>query len=216
MRRFTPVVAAATIAAIQVACSGTTGTEPLAPPSTLSAEHEHLSETKRIEIHDECEPHSFNAALGRGTCERRGTVIFNSFIEQLTKTKVANAWRFSPLNLEIKLGQSFSAFNVGGETHTFTEVEEFGGGIVPLLNQLSGNDHVAPECAALAPTDFLPKGASSPPDTPEEAGVEKYQCCIHPWMRMTVSIHQRCSLLDCGRDDGVRRGQSPFATAKGV
>jgi plastocyanin len=189
MRRFTPVVAAAAIAAIQAACSGS-GSEPLAPPNVPSAEHEHLPpEVKRVEIHDECEPHSFNEALGRGTCERRGTVKFAQFIEQLTKTKVAPAWRFSPLNLDIKLGQSFSAFNVGGETHTFTEVEEYGGGIVPLLNQLSGNPDVAPECAALAPTDFVPKGGSTPPDTPEEAGVEKYQCCIHPWMRMTVTIH---------------------------
>lgn len=30
------------------------------------------------------------------------------------------------------------AANVGGEVHTFTEVEEFGGGIVPRLNELAG------------------------------------------------------------------------------
>ena len=188
MRRFTPTVAAIAIAAIQAACAGS-GSEPLAPPSTSSASRAQ-SEVRRIEIHDACDPTTFDAAIGAGTCTRQGGMKFSSFIEQLTKNKVAAAWRFAPVNLNIRLGQAFSATNIGGETHTFTEVEEYGGGIVPLLNQLSGNTTVAPECAALAPTDFLPMGASSAPDTPEEVGVEKYQCCIHPWMRMTVTINR--------------------------
>jgi hypothetical protein len=33
-----------------------------------------------------------------------------------------------------------------GETHTFTEVAQFGGGLVGLLNDLSGNPVPAPEC----------------------------------------------------------------------
>jgi len=192
MRRFTPIVAAAAVAAIQVACSGGTGSEPLAPPSSSSAEHEHAHpavEVQRIEIHDECDPHTFNHALGEGTCKRQGSVTFDHFIQTLTFHQFVPTWHFKPGNLDIHLGQSFSATNLGGETHTFTEVDEFGGGVVPLLNHLSGNEHVAPECAALQPTDFLAMGASSPPDKPDEAGVEKYQCCIHPWMRMTVSIH---------------------------
>jgi len=189
MRRFTPIVAAVAVAAIQAACSGT-GSEPLAPPNTASADRQHGVELRHVQIHDECDPRTFNAALGAGTCERRGGgVKFESFIAQLTRNQVVPQWHFTPPNLNIRLGQAFSATNMGGETHTFTEVEEYGGGVVPLLNQLSGQTHIAPECAALAPTDFLPRGASSPPDTPDEAGVEKYQCCIHPWMRMTVTIH---------------------------
>jgi hypothetical protein len=189
MRRFAPIVAAVAMAAIQVACSGS-GSEPLAPPNVSSADRSHAGEVRHIQIQDECDPRTFNAALGAGTCERPGGgVKFESFIAQLTRNKVAPGWHFAPLNLNIKLGQSFVATNMGGETHTFTEVEEYGGGIVPLLNQLSGQTNVAPECAALAPTDFLPRGASSAPDTPDEVEVEKYQCCIHPWMRMTVTIH---------------------------
>jgi len=64
--------------------------------------------------------------------------------------------------------------------------EEFGGGIVPLLNQLSGNTTVAPECLALEPDDFIPPGGSDSDDE-VEVGTEKYQCCIHPWMRVTVT-----------------------------
>jgi hypothetical protein len=92
-----------------------------------------------------------------------------------------------PPALGIALGQSFVATNRGGEVHTFTEVEEFGGGIVASLNELSGNPVPAPECGRLAPADFLAPGGALR-DTPDEAGVEKYQCCIHPWMRTTVTV----------------------------
>jgi hypothetical protein len=90
----------------------------------------------------------------------------------------------------MRVGQLLVATNRGGETHTFTEVEEFGGGIVPQLNQLTGLTDVAPECTQLAGKDFLAPGASSS-EKEEEAGVEKYQCCIHPWMRAQVRIAEK-------------------------
>jgi hypothetical protein len=62
-----------------------------------------------------------------------------------------------------------------------------GGGIVPDLNQRMGLTTVAPECNQLAPTAFIPAGGSSS-ETEDEEGVEKYQCCIHPWMRAEVHI----------------------------
>ena len=87
----------------------------------------------------------------------------------------------------MRVGQFLVATNRGGEAHTFTEVEEFGGGIVPQLNDVLGLTTVAPECSQLAGTDFIAPGASSS-EKEEEAGVEKYQCCIHPWMRAQVRI----------------------------
>ena len=90
----------------------------------------------------------------------------------------------------MKAGQNLVAINQGGETHTFTEVEEFGGGIVPNLNQLAGVPNVAPECTQLQPGDFLRPGARSS-ETEDESGVEKYQCCIHPWMRAEVKISEK-------------------------
>jgi hypothetical protein len=84
------------------------------------------------------------------------------------------------------VGQTLLAINRGGEAHTFTEVAEFGGGIVPLLNELTGETTVAPECEALGPADFIPPGGSTS-DEVEEAGTERYMCCIHPWMRATVT-----------------------------
>ena len=81
------------------------------------------------------------------------------------------------------------AFNKGGEEHTFTEVENFGGGIVPLLNDLSHNSTVAPECTALEEDDFVKPGATYREEEPLEAGTTaKFQCCIHPWMRLEVQV----------------------------
>jgi hypothetical protein len=68
----------------------------------------------------------------------------------------------------------------GGELHTFTRVQNFGGGIVPLLNDLSGNPVVAPECAAL--------GNPAAGSTALPAGKTQFQCCIHPWMRTTIEV----------------------------
>lgn len=143
-----------------------------------------------VTMFDACDPETFNAELGAGTCTRSGGVRFDSFVEQLRKHHSIGAWHFAPSEVTMRVGQMLVATNQGGETHTFTEVEEFGGGIVPLLNQLTGITNVAPECNALTGRDFLAPGASSR-ETEEDAGVEKYQCCIHPWMRAEVRIAQK-------------------------
>jgi hypothetical protein len=39
-------------------------------------------------------------------------------------------------------------------------------------------------------SDFLPPGGRSS-ETENEAGVEKYQCCIHPWMRAEVRVSEK-------------------------
>ena len=191
MRRLTPLAAVAAIAAIQVACTDS-GAASLSPPTAPAAARGGAVAAadpgpRRIEILDACDPTSFNAAIGAGTCARPGGMSFDQFIAQLTKHGSVGAWTFAPANnVTGREGQVLLAINRGGEVHTFTEVEEFGGGIVPLLNTLSGNTTVAPECLALAPDDFIPPGGSDSDDE-IESGTEKYQCCIHPWMRVTVT-----------------------------
>jgi len=139
-----------------------------------------------IDLHDACDPESFNAAVGPGTCVRNGGVSFENFLELLTRHHSVGAWRFTPPQTNMGVGDVLMAVNVGGETHTFTEVEEFGGGIVPDLNQRMGLTTVAPECNPATLT-FIPAGGSTS-ETEDEEGVEKYQCCIHPWMRAEVRI----------------------------
>jgi hypothetical protein len=143
-----------------------------------------------VTLFDACDPDTFNAALGAGSCTRSGGVRFDNFLEQLGQHGSIGAWHFAPPNVMMRVGQLLVARNRGGETHTFTEVEEFGGGIVSELNELTGLTTIAPECNHLVPSDFLAPGASSSEEE-EEAGVEKYQCCIHPWMRAEVRITEK-------------------------
>ena len=191
MRRFTPALAAVAVAAIQLACSGDYApmpapTDPSASRGGVAAAGDELG-PRRIQMLDACDPTSFNAAIGAGTCSRPGGMSFDQFIAQLTKHGSVGAWTFAPANnVTGREGQVLMAINRGGEVHTFTEVEEFGGGIVPMLNTLSGNPVPAPECLALAPDDFIPPGGSDSDDE-VESGAEKYQCCIHPWMRVIVT-----------------------------
>jgi hypothetical protein len=79
--------------------------------------------------------------------------------------------------------------NHGGEVHTFTEVEEFGGGIVPNLNTLAGTPEPAPECLALAGSAFILPGGTFE-DEVAAPGTEHYQCCIHPWMHAVVTARR--------------------------
>ena len=147
--------------------------------------------TTHISMQDQCDPATFNAALGPGTCSRQGSVTFAQFNSELGATHQVAAWRFVPNAITIHVGQAITAMNNGGEVHTFTEVAQFGGGIVPGLNQASGNTTEAPECAALSNSDFVAAGTTFTSDvaSTDDAGrIEHYQCCIHPWMRTNVTV----------------------------
>jgi len=161
------------------------------------------SQTK-ILIKDECNPATFNAAVGPGTCIGNGAVTFAHFLNELQLLQRAPQWQFVPGQVQMNVGDTFVATNVGGETHTFTEVEQFGGGIVPFLNQAAGMTALAPECtsggaldasgnfafahAALA--SIVPPGGSfSEMEEADEVGhANLYQCCIHPWMNATITV----------------------------
>lgn len=161
---------------------------PAAPsPSAASATSMALDAGgRRILLLDQCDPDSFNAVIGPGTCiNRNGGVTFDVFIALLEKTQRVPSWRFAPDTIHVPRELTLSIVNAGGEAHTFTEVEEFGGGFVPPLNQLSGNPVPAPECLALLGSDAIPPGGQAP-HTFEPGESEKYQCCIHPWMRATT------------------------------
>jgi hypothetical protein len=140
---------------------------------------------REIRIFDQCDPDSFNAAIGPGTCIRAGGLTFDTFIALLQKHQIVPSWRFSAAVIHVPAELTLPIANDGGEVHTFTEVEEFGGGIVPVLNSLSGNPVPAPECLGLSPSDFVAPGAETT-HTFEPDNADKYQCCIHPWMRATT------------------------------
>lgn len=157
--------------------------------------------TVTIHMLDYCDPASFNAVLGAGACERditNGSITFDGFIAELTAEKSAGAWRFSPMPTRVTEDDTLTINNLGGETHTFTKVKNFGGGFVDVLNQLTGERHVAPECGTVVDGNivpqppgpdnlFIPAGGTATHAASDET--VKYQCCIHPWMRTVVHVH---------------------------
>jgi plastocyanin len=175
---------AATIACVPLLLGGCDdAVRPLAPQLEAKIAG---GEQRRVQMLDACDPESFNAAIGPGTCIRQGGVQFGKFLTLLGKHQKVGAWHFAPATVHVRVGQELLAVNQGGEVHTFTEVEEFGGGLIPDLNALAGTPVPAPECLALAPGDFVPPGGTFS-DEVEEAGTELYECCIHPWMRAVVT-----------------------------
>lgn len=149
---------------------------------------------KTVRMRDDCDPATFNApppaGVGPGTCVGDGDTTFAEFIAELQQDRVAEKWVFKEDDLDVQSGQSVRARNEGGETHTFTEVAKFGGGIVPPLNDLSGNPVPAPECNP-ATLEFVPPGGLSTPAALTKKGTHNFQCCIHPWMRSVVTVENK-------------------------
>jgi hypothetical protein len=148
---------------------------------------------KKIRLLDDCEPVSFNAVLGDGACIGNGHTTFEEFIAELEATQDAHKWRNQPSNMQLNVGRPTLIENRGGEVHTFTPVAEFGGGFVNELNGISGNPVPAPECLNFAGITFIPAGATEEGPTAGsdlEVGTHKFQCCIHPWMRTIIEVHQ--------------------------
>ena len=148
-----------------------------------------------VVILDACDPVTFATALDGGPCTGQSTisptVTFREFVAELAANKSVAAWRFDPASLTVTPGATVTATNLGGEAHTFTEVATFGGGTVPLLNQASGNPVETPECAAITEADLIAPGASHTTAHLLGTGAHLFQCCIHPWMRETVTVASR-------------------------
>jgi hypothetical protein len=147
---------------------------------------------KKVRLLDDCEPTSFNAVLGPGACVGNGHTTFDEFIAELAATQDAHAWRNQPSQMHVNVGRPLLIENVGGETHTFTPVAEFGGGLVNQLNGISGNPVPAPECLNFGSIVFIPAGDVEQGPTAGSPGLSvgthKFQCCIHPWMRTVVEV----------------------------
>jgi plastocyanin len=143
---------------------------------------------------DECDPTSFNMALGPDFCKNVTLGASTTLGDLLTGAETGNpdkGWDFEPDTLAIKQGTTLSVVDQGGEPHTFTEVKQFGNGFIPLLNPGSDTS-VIPECTggfkniAVARTRILQ--GSHLDITGLSKGKHLFQCCIHPWMQMEVDV----------------------------
>jgi hypothetical protein len=152
--------------------------------------------TTTIRLWDGCDPVTFDQVLGKGSClpGGHGQERFDTFINEVTLDKIAGAWRFGSTKYQLSSGTNTVLQNRGGELHTFTKVAKFGGGVVPILNQLSGNPDPAPECLAppsstSTPVTGLTKVAGPTAGSAAlPVGASKFQCCIHPWMRTIITV----------------------------
>jgi hypothetical protein len=153
---------------------------------------------REIRQRDDCEPTSFNAALGPGACIINGGTTIDEFSAELADRQFVGAWKFDPDHTDIEARDQVLVVNRGGETHTFTKVAAFGGGFVAPLNEQSGNPVPAPECAVVladgslaprpaSPTNMFVAAQTQVPLASVSSGTSHYQCCIHPWMRTTLT-----------------------------
>ena len=146
----------------------------------------------RSEIYasDACSP-SFNVALNDPTvCSRSGGMPFDTFIQLLTMNKSAGAWHFSAPRINVNEGDSLTVENRGGETHTFTQVTQFGGGgiVAPINMILFGTP--TPPTFFFGPFNFIPAGDETTiPSNVLTPGTHLFYCAIHPWMHETVVVH---------------------------
>jgi len=154
-------------------------------------------DVRTISVRDDCDPATFDAAIGPGTCVGEGDTTFQEFLDALADGG-HEKWRFNSDRTETDLAVNSS--NRGGETHSFTEVKRFGGGFIPLLNMgqapvgecallVNGNPVPTPDGNFVPGADALaslvPPGGSTDTKTLSR-GTHLFQCCIHPWMKSTV------------------------------
>ena len=143
------------------------------------------NDTRTVFVMDRCEPESFDAAVEPGTCVRNGGVTFEKFLRRLNPDDGGhNAWRFGPPEFTLRAGQTIVATNTGGETHSFTEVVDFGAGIVPPLN--AALPPGTPPAQPIGDPGFLAAGERLQLDA-LPTGIHRFECLIHPWMRSVVT-----------------------------
>ena len=151
---------------------------------------------RTIELVDDCDPDD-PAWLPIGCLQRDGDVTaaeFNQFLRSPLYDNIPPpgvepglflvghpSWRNDPSHVVIEEGKGIRVRNVGGRPHTFTQVAQFGGGVIPPLNV---GTQPAPECA----NHVRLEAGEEARITASGEGIQRFQCCFHPWMRATVRV----------------------------
>jgi plastocyanin len=163
--------------------------------TTYTVAQEKSPSVAQVVALDECDPDSFNAALGPDFCRNvaLGALGFATRLQDLFAKAAAGTpdpgWDFEPDTLHISKGTTLVVSDQGGEPHTFTEVKKFGGGFIDALNH---GEETVPECSGgfsnveVAKTRIIQGSQTNV--TGLSKGEHHFQCCIHPWMRMTVDV----------------------------
>ena len=173
-------------------------------PAALGQEEDTRAETRtpvQFVALDECDPMTFNngppvaLAIGYAVfCKNVALAALfptTTLAELLAKAAAGTpdpSWDFEPDSATIKKGTPIIVVNQGGEPHTFTEVKEFGGGFIPALNGgQAAVPNVPPAFSVKVARTRILQG-SQLQVTGLSKGKHYFQCCIHPWMRVTVDV----------------------------
>jgi hypothetical protein len=150
--------------------------------------------TLTVEARDDCDPATFAADPAQVPCNRtQAGVPFDKFVATVQKRGSHPAWKFANDHATIHSGDSLLVKINGGGFHSFSEVQNFGGGCVPFFDQLTGLTPV-PECSDIL-GNFILK-AVTPGFQPQLAvpasalpvGTHKFQCLAHPWMHFDLTV----------------------------
>ena len=147
------------------------------------------SNDNRISMMDNCDP--TDSGWPPPGCVKRGGDVSAEEFDDLLDTSLGSSlighpsWRNEPSHVTSSSGRTIKVTNDGGRPHTFSEVSEFGGGTIAVLNEGLSRADGCPASPANLPV--VAPGASI--DVRGlKPGLHKFQCCIHPWMRATVRV----------------------------
>ncbi len=146
---------------------------------------------RTVRMLDDCDPATFNVFVGPDTCVGDGDTEFLELIDQLLDEGEAGKWRNNPDDTHVDKGESVKVKNLGGEAHTFTRVQEpGGGGCVDELNEVLGLEPAAGAVCAVAMTQGIvpPGGSAAVPAADLHVGHNHFQCMIHPWMTTEIEV----------------------------
>jgi len=163
-----------------------------------SADAKNGGHVRKVRMQDRCDPASFDAAVGPGTCAPHNgeLVTFDEFLAQLNPVDFGHdKWNMHPDDIHLRSGDSLSVSVRGGEFHTFTEVASLPlPGCVQFINDALGLVGApGADCA----TELAPQaagGSGSAPGLPPVTvsglsnGTHFFMCLIHPWMTAEVTV----------------------------
>jgi hypothetical protein len=89
-----------------------------------------------VRLIDDCEPTTFNAALGEGACVGDGDTTFEEFGAALAEGGDQH-WRNNPKQTAVGQGHGLHLVNHGGEFHTFTKVDTFADGAASIAQDIA-------------------------------------------------------------------------------
>src|SRR5579863_7816617 len=168
---------------------------PTAMPNDASADPPARPPAQFVAL-DECDPTTFNAVLGPDFCKNVALAAFGyatTLSDLLAGAQSGNPsrnWDFEPVSMSVPHGTVIKVVDQGGEPHTFTEVQQFGGGFLAPLN--APGETTVQECAGgfstveVARTRIIQGSTLEIPNL--APGEHLFQCCIHPWMRVTINV----------------------------